>query len=59
MLVTINRATGIALLVSSRSFSDQVGVLSTVIAFGILQTIIVLATALIWRGRPTVGVPVP
>lgn len=59
MLVTINRATAIALLISSRSFADQVGVLSTVIAFGIMQTITVVSVALIWRGRPTAGVPVP
>jgi BASS family bile acid:Na+ symporter len=50
-LVTINRGTGIALLLASRSFADQAHVLSTVIAFGILQTIIVLAAALVWRRR--------
>lgn len=50
-LVTVNRGTGIALLVVSRSFADQDGVFSTVIVFGIVQTIIVVGVALIWRRR--------
>jgi hypothetical protein len=58
-LVTINRGTGIALLVASRSFADQGSVISTVIAFGILQTIIVLTVALVWRGRATIEAPAP
>lgn len=48
-LVTMNRATGIALLVVSRAFADQVGVVSTVITYGLLQTAAVLAMAVYWR----------
>jgi bile acid:Na+ symporter, BASS family len=48
-LVTMNRATGIALLVVSRAFADQVGVVSTVIAYGLLQTAVVLTVAVGWR----------
>lgn len=45
----MNRATGIALLVASRGFADQVGVVSTVIAYGLLQTVAVLTIAIVWR----------
>ena len=48
-LVTINRGTGIALLVASSTFAGQGHVLRTVIAFGIMQTVIVLTMALVWR----------
>lgn len=56
-VVAINRGTGIALLVASRSFADQGRVISAVITFGILQTIVVLALAFVWRGRATITTP--
>lgn len=48
-LVTMNRATGIALLVGSRAFADQAGVFSAVITYGLMQTAAVVAVALVWR----------
>lgn len=56
-VVAINRGTGIALLVASRSFADQGRVISAMITFGILQTIVVLALAFVWRGRATITTP--
>lgn len=57
-LVTINRGAGIALLVASQTFAGHEHVTSTVIAFGLLQTIVVLTLALVWRVR-SVAPPVP
>lgn len=50
-LVTMNRSTGIALLIASRAFAGDGGVFSAVITFAVLQTAAVLAVAIIWRRR--------
>ena len=54
-LVTMNRSTGVALLIASRAFADRGGVFSAVITFAVLQTAAVLTVALIWRRRSTVA----
>lgn len=50
-LITMNRATGIALLVVSRAYADQPGVITAIVTFGLLQTMAVIAVAIFWRQR--------
>lgn len=54
-LVTMNRSTGVALLIASRVFADRGGVFSAVITFAVLQTAAAVTVALIWRRRSTVA----
>ena len=49
VVASINRGTGLALLVASYAFPGQPRVLASVIAFGILQTTVVFGVALLWR----------
>ena len=58
-LVTLNRATSVALLVVAQSFPDRGEVLTTAIVFGLVQTIFALGVALAWGRRAIVSVPAP
>jgi BASS family bile acid:Na+ symporter len=54
-LVTMNRSTGVALLIVSRAFAGHGGVFSAVITYAVLQTAAALTVALIWRRRSMVA----
>jgi bile acid:Na+ symporter, BASS family len=56
VLASINRGTGLALLVAGYAFAGQRSVLASVIAFGILQTTVVFGVALLWRTAWTASV---
>lgn len=58
-LVTLNRATSVALLVVAQSFPERGEVLTAAIVFGLVQTIFALGVALTWGRRAMVGVPAP
>lgn len=47
-LVTLNRATSVALLVVGRAYLDEAAVLATVVLFGVIQTSIAVALSLRW-----------
>lgn len=51
MLITINRATSVALLVVGRAFSTNAGVFSAVLVFGVVQTATALGVSLIMSRR--------
>jgi predicted Na+-dependent transporter len=53
-LLTMNRSTGVALLIVSRVFADHGEVFSAVVTFAVFQTAAALAVAVIWRRRSTV-----
>jgi BASS family bile acid:Na+ symporter len=48
-LVTLNRATSVALLVVGRAYVDNAEVLAAVVVFGVIQTLIAAALSLSWR----------
>jgi BASS family bile acid:Na+ symporter len=58
-LVTLNRATSVALLVVAQSFPDSSEVLTAAIVFGLVQTVVALGLALAWGRRAVVSVPAP
>jgi hypothetical protein len=57
VLVTVNRATSVALLVVARWYADDPDVLAAVVAFGILQTVVALTTAVAMRRRAAAIAP--
>jgi predicted Na+-dependent transporter len=58
-LITINRATSLALLVAGRSFPENGEVFTAVVVFGLAQTAFVLAVSLAWGRRPVRAIPEP
>jgi BASS family bile acid:Na+ symporter len=47
-LGTLNRATSVALLIVGRVFLDQTEIFTTVVLFGLIQTVIAIGLALYW-----------
>ena len=47
-LATLNRATSVALLVVGRTFPDQIEIFTSVVLFGLVQTVIAVGLALYW-----------
>lgn len=58
VLVTVNRATSVALLVVGRWYADEPDVLAAVVAFGILQTAVALTAAVAMRRRSGATAPI-
>jgi predicted Na+-dependent transporter len=48
-LVTLNRATSVALLVVGRAYVDNAEVFTAVVLFGVIQTVVAVALSLYWR----------
>ena len=60
-LSTLNRATSVALLIVGRVFADQIEILTAVVLFGLVQTVIAVGLALYWgaaASRPAAAAPV-
>jgi bile acid:Na+ symporter, BASS family len=53
-LVTLNRATSVALLVVGRAFPDRTQVFAAVVVFGLIQTVVALGIASYWRWIRTI-----
>jgi len=47
-LATLNRATSVALLVVGRTFPDQFEIFTSVVVFGLVQTVVAVGLALYW-----------
>lgn len=48
-LVTLNRATSVALLVVGRAYMDNADVFTAVVLFGVVQTVVAVALSSYWR----------